>query len=518
MNYDIAIIGGGVTGTSIARELSKYKLSVCLIDKNQDIGEGTSKANSGIVHGGFDAHRGSLKARLNVQGAKMMSSLSEELDFPYRNNGSMVIAWKEEELEQLEGLKKQGEINGVESLEIITGNQARVLEPNLSKSVCGALLIKSSGIVCPFNLTIAFAENAAINGVDFYLGHEVKDVKPIRLDKSIEKAFPLENENFRIEMVDKNGEKLSIKSKIVINAAGVFGDIIHNKVLDHVIDYIKSIGRLEDIKEMEKLREKIIPRRGEYCLYDKREGDFVNHTIFQLPTKLGKGVLVTPTVHGNMMVGPNARDLEDKDAKFETGTSREGLAEILEKASKSVEELPPRSTIITSFAGLRAHRAEDDFLIGELKEVPGFIDVIGIESPGLSCAPAIGPFVGEIVKGIIEAFPKESWQGKRQGVRLLEYMSVEERAAVVEKNSAYGNIICRCEGISEGEILDAIHRPLGATTLDGIKRRTRAGSGRCQAGFCMPRVMEILSRELKEPLENICKAGENSKVIEGSLR
>lgn len=400
MNYDIAIIGAGVTGAAIARELSRYNLKVCVIEAHSDVCEGTSKANSGITHAGFDAHTGSLKAKLNAEGAKKMEALSKELDFPYKRNGAMVIAFKDEEIPELERLAKQSIENTVGELQIIDGDEARKLEPALSPNVKAALLINQSGIVCPFNLTIALAENAATNGVEFRLNTKVVGIRKTTKqshEKEREQGFELKLEYkpplyMRTEAQmklppdsDELLEKPSISAKMVINAAGVYGDAIHNMVVDsRDVDSVKV-----------QQRENIIPRRGEYCLYDKEYGDFVQRTIFQVPTKLGKGVLVTPTVHGNLMIGPNAVDLEDKENNT---TTQMGSEEILEKAKKSLNVMPSSSKIITSFAGIRAHRPEDDFLIKELENASGFIDVIGIESPGLSCAPAIGEYVVEIVK------------------------------------------------------------------------------------------------------------------------
>lgn len=493
VNFDIAIIGGGVTGCSIARELSKCTIKACVIEKNTDIGEGTSKANSGIVHGGFDAEPGSLKAKLNIEGAGSMAALSKELDFPYKNNGSMVISITEDGLAVLEDLKARGEKNGVAGLEIISGNKARVLEPNLSKAVKWALHIPSSGIVCPFNLTVALGENAAENGVEFFLNTEVlgidKPTQTVGKDESCHKN----NAGF----YEIRTDKANIRAKMIINAAGVYGDFIHNMVASN--------------------KEHLIARRGEYCLYDKKHGDFTERTIFQLPSKLGKGVLVTPTVHGNMMIGPNAFDIDGKEGN---NTSKAGLDEIMDKARHSVEALPPRSGIITSFAGLRAHSERDDFIIENALGCDNFIDVIGIESPGLSCAPAIGPFVVELVKKSmrLEEKPKGTWNGNRKGFTHMEEMTFEERAEIIAEDGRYGNIICRCESVSEGEIIEAINRPLGATTLDGIKRRVRGGSGRCQGGFCMPKVMEILARELNVDVSDIHKSGNESQVIFGNIR
>ena len=521
MNYDIAIIGAGVTGAAIARELSKYNLKVCVIEAHSDVCEGTSKANSGITHAGFDAHTGSLKAKLNAAGAKKMEALSKQLDFPYKRNGAMVIAFRDEEIPELKRLAKQSIENTVGELQIIDGDEARKLEPALSSDVRAALLINQSGIVCPFNLTIALAENAATNGVEFRLNTKVVDIIQTTKqshENECEQGFELKLEykpplHMRTEEQMKLPadseeliEKQSISAKMVINAAGVYGDAIHNMVIDSSdVDPVKA-----------QQRENIIPRRGEYCLYDKEYGNFVQRTIFQVPTKLGKGVLVTPTVHGNLMIGPNAVDLEDKENNT---TTQMGSEEVLEKAKKSLNVMPPSSKIITSFAGIRAHRPEDDFLIEELKNVAGFIDVIGIESPGLSCAPAIGEYVVEIVKegasriGCFEVVEKSDWKAERKAYRTLSDLSMEERSEMIKSNPSYGVMVCRCEEVSEGELEDAINRPLGATTLDGLKRRVRPGSGRCQAGFCTPKMIEILAKNLGCTVDRITKSGGESYIL-----
>ena len=470
---DVCIIGAGVAGCSVARELSKYSLRTVVVEKALDVCEGTSKANSGIVHAGFDAEPGSLKAKLNVAGNAKMEELSKELDFSFRRNGSMVICKDEAGVATLERLLERGNVNGVPGMSIITGDEARKLEPNLSSGVVAALLVPTGGIVCPFELTIALAENANVNGVEFMFDNEVTEVSN-------------EGDHYRVET-----DKQTIEAKVVINAAGVYADKIHRMVSQEPMN--------------------ITARRGEYCLYDKQCGQMVDHTIFQLPNAFGKGVLVTPTVHGNLLIGPTADDIPDKEA---TNTTAEGMNRAREKAAESVEHMPANRLMITSFSGLRAHEDGDDFIIGEPDDAENFIDVAGIESPGLSCAPVIGEFVAEMV---LPAFgnpkQKENFIGKRTGIPHVSQLSEEEREALIKENSAYSVIVCRCEMITEGEILDAIHRPLGAKTMDGIKRRTRAGMGRCQAGFCTPRTMELISRELGIPMEHILKSGRRSHVL-----
>ena len=462
---DVIIIGAGVSGCAVARELSRYELDICVLEKESDVCEGTSKANSGIVHGGFDAKPGTLKAKLNVLGNQMMDEMAEKLDFPFRRNGAMVVCQSKEEMAVLEELMERGKKNGVEGMEMLSRSQALLLEPNLADTVYAAIHIPSSGIVCPFEMNLAYAENAVQNGVQFHLETEVKQIEK------------MEN-GFRV-LTDKG----MFETRFLINAAGVYADIFHNMV------------------SREKIH--ITPRRGEYCLLDKNAGNLVERTIFQIPTPKGKGVLVTPTVHGNLLIGPTAADITDKEG---TETTSDGLEEVMKKCTKSVKNIPKRQ-IITSFAGLRAHEDDGDFIIQEVKDAKGFIDVAGIESPGLSSVPAIGVYVRDIMAGLTELCEKKEFCEHRKRITRISELSREEQNGLIQENPAYGQIVCRCEGVTMGEILDAIHRPLGATTLDGIKRRTRAGMGRCQAGFCTPKNMELLAEELHLKLKNIQKTG-----------
>ena len=470
--YDIIFIGAGVTGSSVARELSRYNANICVLEKGEDVCTGTSKANSAIVHAGFDAAEGSMMAKMNVRGNEMMTQLAEDLDIPFKRNGAMVVCIHKEALDGLKTLYDRGIANGVKELRILNREEALEMEPNLSENVQGALYAPTSGIICPFILNIAMAENAAENGVEFRFNTQVEDIKA-----DADGIWHLRT---------NNGE---YTAKYVINAAGVHADIIHNMVSENKIH--------------------ITPRRGDYCLLDKEVGGHVKHTIFPQPTNLGKGVLVSPTVHGNLIVGPTAVDIEDKEGN---NTTAAGINDLIAKAGAHVRDLPLRK-VITSFAGLRAHEAHHEFIIKEVEDAPHFIDCAGIESPGLTSAPAIGEYVGQMMKEKMELTEKENWISKRKGILNPQELSFEDRAELIKEKPAYGNIICRCESISEGEILDAIHRPLGARSLDGVKRRTRAGMGRCQAGFCSPRVMEILNRELGIPMEEITKSGGRSNIV-----
>ena len=473
MIYDVIVIGGGAVGCATARELSRYDLRVALCEKGEDVCVGTSKANSAIVHAGFDAMPGTKKAQFNVAGSRMMESLSRELDFSYRRNGALVLCFNQKDLPRLEELRERGEKNGVEGLRIVSGDELHALEGALSPEAVAALYAPTSAIVCPFGMTIALAENAAQNGVEFFLDSPVTSI--VRRDGLYEITA---------------GDKV-FETRTVVNAAGVYSDTLHNMVCEHKLS--------------------IVPRSGEYCLLDKKDGHLVERTVFQLPGKFGKGVLVTPTVHGNLLIGPTAVDRSDKDA---TNTTADGLAYAIEMAGRSVPNLPMRDTI-TSFCGLRAHLEgeSDDFIIGESTD--GFFDAVGIESPGLSSAPAIGQYLAQCVAQKLDATEKLTFVPTRKDIPHLRELPFEERQALVRENAAYGNIICRCEQISEGEIVDAIHRAPGARSLDGVKRRVRAGMGRCQGGFCSPRVMEILSRELGIAQTELTKSGGDSKLLTG---
>ena len=469
--YDVVIIGAGVSGCAIARELSRKKGNILVVDREEDVCCGTTKANSAIVHAGFDAANGSLMAKLNVEGSQMMSALAKELDFHYKQNGSLVVMLSEEDREGLNALYQNGVANGVAGLRIIERDELRKMEPNISDQAVAALYAPTGAIVCPFGLTYALAENAAKNGVKFQFDTQVTQVD------ETDGGWKLQT------------TKGDLETKVVVNAAGVYSGEIHNMVSEDTMT--------------------IIPRRGDYFLLDRTTGGYVSRTIFQLPGKFGKGVLVSPTVHGNIIVGPTAIDIEDKDS---TATTQEGLDQVRIKSGMAVKDLPLRQTI-TSFAGLRAHEPRHDFFIGEVKS--GFVDCAAIESPGLSSAPAVGKMVAEIVNGILNLEDNLDFDPNRKGILDPKNLSREEQAALIRKNPAYGTVICRCETITEGEIIDAIHRVPGAKSLDGVKRRTRAGMGRCQGGFCSPRVMEILARELGIAQSEVTKAGGNSQLIVG---
>ncbi len=471
--YDVAIIGGGVIGSAIARELSKFEVNAVVIEREQDLCCGTTKANSAIIHGGYDAKPGSLKAKLNVEGNKMFDELSKDLDFPFKRNGSLVVRTKDQDKEGLQKLYDQGIANGVEGLRIIERDELIKMEPNLADDVVDALYVPTGGIVCPFNLNYALAENAADNGVEFKL-------------------------STKVEKVAKTGDHYTIttnagdiEAKTVVNAAGVYADEINNMV---------SSKKLH-----------IVARRGQYELLDKSAGNHVSHTIFQLPSKMGKGVLVTPTIHGNLLVGPTAEDVDNKEG---VNTTAEGLGGLAATSALSVKNVPMRQ-VITSFAGLRAHEDGGDFILGEAEDAEGFFNAAGIESPGLSSAPAIGVMIAKEVAEKLSLSENKNFNGKRKGILNPATLSLEERNELIKKNPAYGQIICRCESISKGEMLDAINRTLGARDLDGVKRRTRGGMGRCQGGFCSPRVMELLEQEVPMSPFDVTKNGPDAKIVFG---
>lgn len=474
--FDSIIIGAGVSGCAIARELSKRKGKFLVIEKDEDVCSGTSKANSGIVHSGFDAPTGTNKAKMNVEGARLFPQWAKELDFPYARNGAVVFTTTEEGLEILEELKDQGIVNGVEGLAILNREEILNLEPNISDDVKYALRASSSGITDPFLFNIALAENAYTNGVEFKFNEKVIDIKQLASSYVI------------------TTDKGEYETRTIANAAGLYADDIHHLVRD------------DDFK--------IIPRSGEYYLLDKSLKGYVRHTIFQLPTKMGKGVLVTPAIDGNIIIGPTSID---RDSKEDLKTTREGLDEIKKVAEKSIKNLPFRENIV-NFTGLRAHGNRGDFVIEEVPGSSGFFDVAGIESPGLASAPAIGMKVSNMITDFLKLEENEDFNPNREGIFYTKNCSLEELNEKIKENPQYGHMVCRCENVTEGEIVEAILRPLGARSLDGLKRRTRAGAGRCQGGFCTPLMIRILARELNLEPEDIAKNKKGSEFIIGRTK
>jgi len=481
MKVDVVIIGGGVIGVSIARELSRYSLKIILIEKEDDVAMGTSKGNSGIIHAGYNADFRTLKGRLNIKSNPRFDKLCQDLKVRFKRIGSLVVGFTEEDLGKLKELKKNGEKNGIKNLEIIKGHKLFELEPNLNPQVRYALYAPSAGIVSPYKLTIALADNAVINGVKVLLETEAKDIR-------------IEEKQVYGVVTDRG----LIKTRVIINAAGLYTDEI-----------AKTAG----------YSFKISPLKGEYQLFDKQWGNLVSHIIFPIPSKLSKGILVTPTVHGNLLIGPNSCRVKEKD---DLSTTRAGTREVYEGARKLIPHLP-RQDPINSFSGLRADiEGRDDFVIEASKKIRGFINVAGIESPGLSSAPAIAEMVSNILKEVAqEISPRLELNYQDDFVETLpeqpkfaDYLDrTGEWQEIVEKDADYGEIICRCEKVSKGEMLRAIHQPLPARSLDAIKRRIRAGMGRCQGGFCSPKVLKILSEELKISPLKITKKGPGSEVL-----
>ncbi|HHD2586786.1 TPA: NAD(P)/FAD-dependent oxidoreductase [Clostridium perfringens] len=466
---DIIVIGAGVVGCSIARELSKYNLDVLVVEKNSDVSEGISKGNSGIVHAGYNEKIGTLKAKLNIEGNKIFDDLSRDLQFPFKRNGAFILAFSDEDMNILESLKENGEKLGVEGLEILTREEALNIEPNLNKEIVGVLNVKTSGIVSPYEMTIALAENAAENGVEFKLNSKVTNIEKI-------------SEGYKVTLNNRE----VVNGKIIINASGLEGAFLNNLV---------SMTKRE-----------INPVKGEYCLFDKVAGAMINKTLFQVPNKLSKGVLVTPTAEGNLLVGPNA--VEGKTLE----TSREGIDEILDKGKKSLEELPV-ARILNTFSGIRPKTKGGDFIIEEVEDAKNFINVIGIDSPGLTAAPAIGVYVVNMIKERLDLVEKKNFKKTREKIVRFAELSLEEKNKLIKEKPAYGHMVCKCEFVTEGEIVEAIHRPIKALTVDAIKRRTRASMGGCQGVGCTLPISKILSRELGIDISDINKNSEGSPVI-----
>lgn len=474
--YDVAIIGAGVVGASIARELSRYRLKIIILERENDVSCGTSKANSAIIHAGYDAKENTLMARFNTEGNPMFDSLCGELSVPFKRIGSLVVAFDEEQLNHLQILYHRGLSNNINGMKILSEDELKAREPAINKDAKGALFASTAGIIDPMLLTVSLMESAVINDADYRLNFEVKNI--VKKDN--------------IFKVTGNGS--TIEALWVINTAGVYADKIHNMV--------------------SKPEFKILPRRGQYFLLDKTEGEIVNSILFPCPTKIGKGTLVAPTVHGNLILGPSSDNLEDPDDLSTT-------EEMLNLAGSGAKKLVPSVNIwnsIRNFAGMRAVSDTGDFLIKEADDTPRFIDVSGIKSPGLTAAPAIAVYVIELLreKGL-ELKDRTNFNPIVKRKVFMDLPPVEQKQLLME-DSRYGRIICRCENITEGDILDSIHRPVGARTIDGVKRRCRPGMGRCQGGFCSSKVQGILSRELNIPIEKIVLEKKHSYILTGQTK
>lgn len=477
MSYDVAIVGAGVIGGMIARKLSRYELKVCLLEKENDVAMGASKANSGIVHGGFDPEPGTLKAKLNALGVEKLFNEARLLNVPIKRNGSMVCAFGEKEEPAVYELYKRGKANGIEGMSVISGDEARKIEPNLSKEITLVLLVPSAGIVCPYELTVAAVGNAMDNGVQLKRNFEVKKIL---------------REDGEFTVTSAKGEK--IKSKYLVNGAGAYSDKIAELAGDGFF--------------------KIIPRAGEYMLLDKGEGELVSHTIFQVPSEQGKGILVSPTVDGNLLTGPTAAAVS---SPADNETTPEGLATVQKLAAKSVPKVNFRQ-VITSFSGVRSSEKSGDFIIEMSQKVKGLLNVAAIDSPGLSSSVSIAEYaVNILAREGLELNKKADWLEGREDPHAFRKMSDEEKDVYIKSHPEYGRIVCRCEGVSEGEIRNAVKSNPPALDIDGVKRRTRSGMGRCQGGFCMPYVMRIISEETGIPMEQVTKKGEGSNQIVGRI-
>ena len=479
MKYDVAIIGAGITGSSIAFELSKYDLKVVLLERENDVAMKTTKANSAIIHAGYDPKEGTKMARLNVLGSSLIHDYAEKLNFHYKQIGSLVVGRNEKDHAIIDKLFERGNKNGVPNLKVLkTRKEIEDLgETNLHEDIDYALYAPSAAIVSPWEMCLSFAENAVKNGVTLKLNCKVNDITKV-------------GDSFEIET-----SLGKIESDYVINAAGTHADDIYKLVLKEKAD--KSFT--------------IVPSRGEYYLLDKDEANLVHHVIFQTPTEMGKGVLVSQTVHGNLIVGPDA-DINNatKDCVHNTSKS---MAYVRSTSVLSVPSISFGSNI-RNFAGIRATLKEyDDFLIEESDEVKGFINFAGIKSPGLSCGPALGLEAIEILKNIgVQLNKKKDYEYVRRPT-FFKDLSDDEKLEMIKKDSRYGQVICRCETVTEGEIIHAMHEIIPARTLDGIKRRVNSGMGRCQGGFCGPKIFELLMEELHLSYDQIYQDREGSQVV-----
>ncbi len=474
---DAVIIGAGVVGAFVARSISKHRLDVCVLEKEADVAMGATRANSAIAHAGFDAKEGSLKALLNVRGSEMMEETCKALGVKYNRCGSLVVGFSEEDRETINSLLLRGEKNGVRELRIVERDELLKIEKNIAKNAAFALYAPTGAIVSPYELCIAALGNAMDNGVS------------LKCDFAVSKIEKIDG-GYRV--YSEEGD--SVEAKLVINCAGVYSDKIAKMVGDVSFN--------------------ITPRRGEYMLLDKECGAHVFHTVFRCPTKMGKGVLVTPTVDGNLLIGPTAEDIEDKD---NTSTTAEGIAKVRALAAEQVDGID-FGKVITSFTGIRSTSDNGDFIINS--PVPNFVNVAGIESPGLTSAPAIGEYVRNLIEelGVLSLEEKADFNPERRPGHWFSTLSIDEKNEVIKERPEYAHIICRCELVTEGEILDAIRANPKPRDLDGVKRRTRATMGRCQGGFCSPYIVELLAKEMGCDYGDITKLGGKSVINLGKTK
>ena len=477
MIYDVLIVGAGVIGGMLARELSRYQLSVCLLEKENDVAMGASRANSGIVHGGYDPEPGTLKAELNTQGVELLFQAAKELNVPCIRNGSMVLAFSKEEELHLQALYERGIMNKTPGMKLLSGDEARVLEPRLSPAVTKVLHVPNAGIICPYSLTIAAVGNAMDNGV------------------ALKRNFAVSAMDYADGVITVTAQDGSqIQGKYVVNCAGGYSDKIAKLAGD---DFFT-----------------IIPRAGEYMLLDKTESYEIQHTLFQCPTKEGKGILVSPTVHGNLLTGPTACKVETPESR---DTTPEGLTQVSTFSLKSVPSVNFRQ-VITSFTGVRSSEKNGDFILQASEKMPGLIHAGAIDSPGLTCSVAIAKYLVNILaKQGASLVEKKNWDGHREDPHAFSKMTEEEKDACIRENPNFGRIVCRCEEITQGEILLALRQNPKALDMDGVKRRTRSGMGRCQGGFCGPYVMELIAKEQGIPMEEVTKSGGESRMVLGKV-
>ena len=477
MTYDVTIIGCGVIGAATAYMLSRYDLNVAVLEAENDVAVGTSKANSAIVHAGYDPVPGTLMAKLNVEGNRMLSEIARQLNVPISHCGSLVVALTDEDETLIRQLYDRGIANGVPELYLLSREETLQMEPNVSPKVKGSLYAKTAAVIDPWGLTLAMAEVAVKNGASLFLD---KRVISIRKEKDV---FVLET-----------GDGTEFRSRFIVNAAGVNSDSVH-----------EMIGQKEFT---------VVPTKGEYFLLDKTEGGLVSHVVFQCPNELGKGVLVSPTVHGNLIVGPDANVVTYRDDR---STTSEGMEYVRQVGIRSVPSLSFRENI-RNFAGVRANTDHDDFCIGESKTVKGFLNLAGIKSPGLTASPAIGKYACELLREMgLGMKEKLSFDNTREVVRFRE-LSPEEKNEWIRRDPRYGRVICRCETVTEGEIVASLHGVIPARSIAGVKRRCNAGMGRCQGGFCSPRVAAIIARELRIDETEVLEDRAGSRVLVGKMK
>ncbi|WP_294149696.1 NAD(P)/FAD-dependent oxidoreductase [uncultured Clostridium sp.] len=478
MKTDVVIIGAGAVGCAIARELSRYQLDVIVVDKNEDIGGDASKSNSAIIHTGYDASPGTLESQLVAAANPMYDKLAEELDVPFKRIGAILPAITQEQFEKLPEIKHKAFLNRVYDVEYKTGEELLRMEPNLNPEVKGGLYIPRESIIDPFILVQALAENANENGVNFLLNTKVTNIR---------------TENGAVKEVVTTGG--TITADYVINAAALYCDEI-----------AAMVGKADY---------KVAARRGQFYILDKNTDCRVNQIVLPIPTRVTKGKLMCPTIHGNMLVGPTAEDLDNKTDKSVTA---DGLGSILEDVKRLIPGVNIRDSI-TQYSGLRPNRNPEGLHVDVYDDLKGYINLSGVRSTGLTLSVAMGVYVADLMRetgAVME--PKKNFIERRKGVLRFHELDREEQDEAVKKNPLYGKIVCRCETVTEGEILDCIRRPLGARSMDAVKRRVRAGMGRCQGGFCGPRVIEILARELGITVEEVNKNNEGSYMVAGKTR